>query len=552
MVARLLLTWLLMLAVPAFAAPGFVMTTNQLVVGESSTFELQVTGGKPLSVPRVEHSDGVEIEYLGSSPVTIRQGGRLLQMYRFQFKMTALEPGEHAIGPATVEYADGHDEQSIVHTLTVGTDKDALLSNFEADVAYMPEEAWEGQVVLYRYRLRSRARPSRTRWIEPEHQGLVAPRDGDRPRREYAVEDAEGMIWIDETYIPYIITGTGDLSLQSAILQVWWTVERVDPIGLFDRTRNETYHLGPAPLTAKALPPAPDAFSGLVGDFVLRGSFDKRAIKVGESATWELSLMGNGALDGFAFPKPEGKGFRVYDGTLASDAAVRDGKYIAKNVAQLSVVATKAGKVRIPPMEIVVFSPSKGDYVTLRAEGTTLEVAPGAGGETEVESFAPDVDETIAEAAEAPDIRGPWARGLATTVWLGPGLPWMLMLAGAPGVGALGLIAGRRVKRWSEARAKPREVVIDPEARLRHLPEDRHHRLAEIDAALREALALHRGVEVAALDRGTALSELDGELAEQARAAAAALDRARFADGPSEGLAERVSVVVSRLLKEAA
>lgn len=537
---------LCMLTVPAWARPGFTIETDELVVGEAMKLEVQVSGGKPLSAPRVEVPDGVEVEYLGSSPVTFREGGRLVTVYRFVYKISAFEEGEFTIGPAHVELADGTDEQTVTHKLTVSADGEALTKPYQADVSYTPEEVYEGQVVLYRYRLRTRERPARTRWIEPEHQGLVAPRDGDRPRREYAIEDADGPIWIDETIIPYIVTGTGDLSLQSAILQLWWSVERRDPMALFGPTRNETLQLGPAPLLSKALPPAPPEYSGLVGDFELRSAFDKTELAVGESATWTIRLGGNGALDGFALPKPEGEGFRIYEGGLATDAAVKDGQYVAQSRAELSVVATKAGTIEIPPLELVVFSPEADDYVTLSARGTALQVAPGAGGITEVESFAPDA-EPPAEAAAPPDIREPWPRGLASTVWLGPLLLPILALAAFPGLLALLVQLGRRLAAFVRARRQPVKVVVDPAARLRHLPEDRHQRLSEVDSALREALALRFELSLAELDREEALQALPPELRDEARALTAALDRARFADGPSKGLVDRAVALVTAL-----
>ncbi|MCO4746938.1 MAG: BatD family protein [Proteobacteria bacterium] len=546
------MSWLLRVLVlcfvssPAWAASvSLVVGASEFAAGQTTTVEVQVVDGKPLAVPQITVPDGFEIEYLHPSNMTIRSGGRLVRVVRYQYELTATVEGSFTIGPATVELASGEDLVSLTRSVGILAEGDMLNQPFDAEISYTPSEAWEGEVVVFRYRLRSRVRPARTRWHPFDFEGLVAPRDGDRPRREYSIEDATGSIWMDETWIPLIVTGTGDLSMESTVLNLFLpTDERRDPLGLFGRTRAEVVMAGPAPLVGKALPPAPDDFSGLVGDFSLEGGFDTTALSVGESATWTLSLRGQGALDGFVVPKPEADGLRVYDGATATSAAMRDGTYTSAARYELSVVPTRAGKVQVPKLELVVFSPSRGDYITLETPGRTLTVSPGSGTAVDVESFAPDAipDEPV-EVLPA-DIRGPKSFGLARSIWLGPLLPWALLAAGLPGLLALfagGLEAAQAAR---ERRRKPLEAVVDPLARLRHLPEEREARLTELDAAFRECLALREGVAVGGLDRSAAVANLPDGLREKVVDATRALDRARFADGPEDDLVERVITLV--------
>ncbi|MBN2799478.1 MAG: BatD family protein [Deltaproteobacteria bacterium] len=526
--------WML-LAVLWWASPALAarvdlsVATRELVEGQVVALTLDVIDGKPDGVPQISAPPGLEVHYQSQSQQTTSVNFKVSRMVRFQYQLKAVAEGEYTLGPVPVQVA-GQPLASRVVRLTVGPRPETPDRPYVADLAFLPEEAWVGQVVVLRYRLRARVEVLESQWTLPELDGLVAPREGDRPRSRYALEDELGPMAVDESFIPLVASQRGDLGLDGAMVRISLADrakgrgrDPFDPFRMMTPSRTESLVTDSAPLAVRALPPAPAGFTGLVGDFEFAAQADKTQVSVGDSVNWVVTVQGDGTLEGFELPPLEAvDGARVYQSSPRTGAQVRDGRYQAAGELTQVIVPTAEGTLAFPPLELITFSPTQGRYLTHRVEVPPIEVQAGAEGEAAVESFGAAPGQ--AAGPEVRDIAGEKLVGPAFAVALDPYLGWLVALAAAPGLGLLGLTGWERLRE----RRRALEVAPGPSQRIARLPEDPLERAALLEGALREALAVRGGGSAASLDRRAAAAGLDEPLRGQVESALRALDRVRY------------------------
>jgi hypothetical protein len=515
-------------AAPALAARADLdLDVKSMEVGQTQQLRVTVVDGTPTAVPRVLVPDGFDLAYRGqlsNSGFTIDAHNKRVSVRYvvYQFDLTATREGSFSVGPATIEL--GADEVTTPAVdLAVIPPAPEQKTALRAEAGFDTDSAWEGQVLVYHYRLEAREEVVQSQWTLPQWDGMVAPRDGDRPRQEYALQDADGtQISVDETLVPLVATGTGRHDIEGAVVRV--AVPSGNPAnrpwnpfgGVFSgsvvQTRREVLATAPSTVAIKPLPAPPAAFSGLVGDFTLSGALAASTVPVGGSVVWTVTIRGNGTLEGLALPPVVVDGARVYDDSPLTDATVTDGAYVSEAKVKRAIVPTKSGELAVPPIELVVFSPTKGDYETLELAAPPIHVTPGGATASEITSFAEaDPEATVIAPEDIGPIR---ARGFDHAVPLGPIVPYGLGALVVPFLIAFGRDARDR---WDERarRRQPLAPQLTARSRLDHLPASAPaaERLALLDDVLRDAL-----------DRATDRAPL---LALQAE-----LQRARFANAP--------------------
>ena len=125
--------------------------------------------------------------------------------------------------------------------------------------------------------------------------------------------------------------------------------------------------------------PAPDGFTGAVGEFELRSTVVPEEVAVGEPVTWTLRLEGTGnwpggvSLPARAIPVDvrtvQPKTQRDFEENQLFTGAVSE---------DLVLIPSRAGDLTLAPVEVVYFDPETEAYRTLIAEPPTIRVRPSA------------------------------------------------------------------------------------------------------------------------------------------------------------------------------
>ena len=241
----------------------------------------------------------------------------------------------------------------------------------------------------------------------------------------------------------------------------------------------------PAKLVVRPLPPAPRGFIGAVGRFTLAASAEPLSPKAGERVTWRLTLSGDGnwpmihalpqrlvSRDFDVVGKPEAKaesGTSPFNGTLSET---------------VTLIPRVVGQQRLGPVEMAVFDPKTGTYLTVKAPEILLDVQPGPGARPPAK-----IEEPV---SFPPPVRGEGAvlQPVSPLLWrtslLAPpiiialawfGVIWARAVLRDPGRPLR--VAARRLRKWTDIRnwqsafaarhgitdaAPTRDAFVDPAA----------------------------------------------------------------------------------------
>ncbi len=127
--------------------------------------------------------------------------------------------------------------------------------------------------------------------------------------------------------------------------------------------------------------PAPSAFAGAVGDFVLESRVTSTDVGVGDSVTWTLELRGTGNWPEITRMPPRviAKDFQGVAPILKRD--FKPGALFEGSLTEdILLVPTKAGSYQLGPVRFVFFDPKEGKYQLYTTETFTLNVGERAGG----------------------------------------------------------------------------------------------------------------------------------------------------------------------------
>lgn len=516
---------------------------DQLAEGQSAGLSVVVTDGQPITVPQPVAPKGLRITYTGQSRNRAINNGVVLSFFKFRYELTALEAGTYTLGPVPVQLQGASGPQTLQSNAAVikvdprPADLPGPVSPVQIENGFSVETAWVGQVVLYHDTIRARLEVVGSRWHNRPQDGLTIPQDARPTRNEYVVQDAAGALYVDETHVPFQLVAAGPLAFEAPLVELDVATSRGGGglFGLLRRTETTVAQGSPMTLQVQALPPPPEGYSGLVGEFELHNRIDLAGARVGASIPWTIELAGDGTLQGFKLPAlPEAEGVRIYDGTPQSASTIQRDAFYASGSYPRTVVPTREGKVSLPAFEIITFSPALGSYATLRVPQQELWVAAGEQGEVDLQSFGPDGPALDATPAEDLGVRPLWRQGQDRRLPLERGaLQALIVLFALPSLVLLAAVAREQLQRRRAAAAQT-ERPVTPADLLAALPTEREPRLAAFDGALR--LALERAGAAA-----EPLSEAVGALRHE-------IDLARFADrAPPADLEARVRDLITKL-----
>jgi hypothetical protein len=443
--------------------------------------------------PPLPSEAGVSVSVVGQAQQFRQVGGQITAVKQFEYRVTATRTGTWQVGPVELRLSDGTVVSAPATSVEVVERSEAPgeVRDVEVEAGFDTQQAYEGQVVVYRYQLRTRRSGASAEWQLPTFDGLRQPQHGQPDSTAYVIDDPTGAITVQEGVVPLLAVATGTREQGAAIAHVRIPTGQGGLMS-FRPLRREPYATLPATLEILPLPsPQPDGFSGLVGEFTVRSELDKDVAAVGESVNWTVQIRGDGALEGFTLPTYEVPEASVYENDDRVVATVDDGRYAAAAAFRRVLVPTVEGVLQPPPLTLITFSPEKGEYVTHEIEVGSIRVTPGREGDGAVTSFASD-DPAVGEVeAEVVDFRPIRARGSARALPLAAVAPVLGGLLALPGLGLLLLEGGLVVRRRLRERVRADEAPRAASSWLSQLPGEVSERLASLDAALRAAREIH-------------------------------------------------------------
>lgn len=209
--------------------------------------------------------------------------------------------------------------------------------------------------------------------------------------QENDIEHYNGQNYLTAILKKYIIfpQKAGQLSVSSGEYDVVVTTLQRVSSGFWGYTNvpvEQTVKLAPttAHLSITPLPtPAPASFTGAVGKFTLESRLNAQTLRTNEAASITTIVTGTGNIKYVKCPAPVlPSDFEQY--TPAEDVRTHvQGATVTGTVStEYTFVPQSVGQFTIAPVEFTYFDPSKREYVTLTAQGYTLDVARGASATT--------------------------------------------------------------------------------------------------------------------------------------------------------------------------
>ena len=210
----------------------------------------------------------------------------------------------------------------------------------------------------------------------------------------------------------------------------------------------------PHRLEVRALPAAPNEFSGVVGALSLRAKLGARRIGAGQSTSLELTIGGPvllGSLPDLSFGTFED--FKTYEGEAAVQVDRKGPVLNSWKQLQVALVPSGEGKLQIPAVSVTIFDPSEGTYREVERGPFVVDVVPGLMGPPQ--SAALEEKSVLVGGDElAPNYSG------ASSLELETSLPLQLVLMAGPGAGVLMLWGARRRRlRWASDQGLRRRTL---------------------------------------------------------------------------------------------
>ncbi len=385
-----------------------IVEKNVVEVGQAFTLTIEVSG-KQLDLrekPVLPTLTGLELVYSEpgvSSSIQIINGRRS-ESRSYQYLLRARQVGRWTVAPVRVSVGGEtyQTQQLTIEVVPAGAISGQNPTDVSGDVffAAVPSKrtAYVGEQIIVDFKIFTRVSvsqysPTRTPnligfWVEefPLKQPLEGVReviDG-KPYTSYTIKR-----------VAVFATRSGTLEIDPAEIECELRLNRrktndpfdnfFSPFGdPFGEIVTQKFSTRPISITVRELPldGKPDHFSGLVGEFDVRTSLDRRNLRTGEALTYRIDVSGAGNLRSLEEPEnPFPEEFERYP-VKVSDAIQKNGSRVAGSKTFEFVVIPRVSKAwTIEPYTLTYFDPRRNEYVTKSADTLVVEVSEGPAGQ---------------------------------------------------------------------------------------------------------------------------------------------------------------------------
>lgn len=274
----------------------------------------------------------------------------------------------------------------------------------------------------------------------------------------------------------------------------------------------------PLELQVRALPPRPgggQASGGAkvaVGSFSLKTQLDRSQATVGDALTLSAVVEGSGNLQDVRLQVPPVDGLRILDPQVKDVPSASGGRVGGQRRFEWLVIAERRGRYTLPPLQLEVFEPQQGRYLTLSGSALNFEAVgnnpAAADNDGAAAATAAPLNDNGESTLEGPARFGP-LRGrsalrrhqppLADAPWY----PWAVVAS------PLALLLGWAIVAWRRRMLKsaaqpPRQAArrskqLLDEAQRRMAAGDASGFYAHIALALRSSVETRLGVQLGSL-----------------------------------------------------
>ena len=131
--------------------------------------------------------------------------------------------------------------------------------------------------------------------------------------------------------------------------------------------------------------PAPEDFSGAVGQYDITAEIDTTNVAINDAITWKVRVAGVGNIDTLPEPNwPELEGWRVFDDKSIVNTEFANGIIQGNRIYERILIPGEAGEFVLPALTYTFYDPNAGEYRTAITQEFPIFVREG-GDSAEIE-----------------------------------------------------------------------------------------------------------------------------------------------------------------------
>lgn len=228
-----------------------------------------------------------------------------------------------------------------------------------------------GEQVLYTFRFyQAESLFDQPEYESPSFTGFWSEEQGDA-QIDYTTEAAGRTYRVTELPTVLFHTVIGEVTIEPARLTI--------PGDFF--TRGMVLQTQPITMNVRPLPDnAPANFAGAVGQFNIQAEADTDTVKVNETVTLNVTLSGQGNINGVADPQwTEGTEWRAFDSEATINSQFANGMMSGERRYERLLVPTQPGDLLLPAIAFSYFNPATESYETVSSEPVLIHVTGTVG-----------------------------------------------------------------------------------------------------------------------------------------------------------------------------
>jgi hypothetical protein len=438
--------WLILICLPFLAvAQSIEVQVSADRVEQGETFLVTFTYDNKVKDFKLPGIQGFDVFNSGTSTNIYVANGKVSKSTSHTLTLRALTPGTFNIGPATGSY-QGKPIVSAVFKVVVepnasspqqgppgggsGPEPQITSANWRDNIFVVAKadklKVFAGEAITLTYTLYRRM-DYRTLELskEPVFKGFLSEYMEVPENEQETYCSYKGREYYCQTFrkIALFPTQVGRMTVEPLSLKGVILLEEQDPFfGMFSTTEPKAVSFSSNAVNIEVMPlpleGQPQNFSGIVGEYEVSRSLNKRQVSAGQSVVMDLSISGTGNIRAISPPEiPVPSGVDVFEPEINDSFLKASPKFGGTRSFQYALVPKKAGELILPSQEFNWFDPAKGTYVQVELEALAMQVTRESGAETAAEG--PQSSEPILQNRQgfkAPVVQKVWPFALAGTL----------------------------------------------------------------------------------------------------------------------------------------